>query len=110
VAGGVAHHDQAAGTGWLRVGGDGPKLVQLSFRLVEVVHPEVQMNLHRDHGGWPGGWLIAVNGTADHGQVADAKPGRILVGADDLATEDRLIERGQGRRFAAINDDGRHAG
>jgi hypothetical protein len=29
---------------------------------------------------------------------------------DDLAAEDRLVECGQGRRFAAINDDGRHAG
>jgi hypothetical protein len=39
-----------------------------------------------------------------------SQPGRILIGTDDLATEDRLIERGQGRRFAAINDHGRHAG
>jgi hypothetical protein len=54
VTGGVAHHDQAAGTGW----------------------------------------LIAVNGAADHGQVADAQPGRILIGTDDPATKDRLIERG----------------
>jgi hypothetical protein len=108
VTGWVTHHDQASGTGGLRVGGGGAKLVEPLLRLAEVVNPEVQMNLHRDRGGWPGGWLIAVNGAADHGQVADAQPGRILVGADDLATEDRLIERGQGRRFAAINDDGRH--
>jgi hypothetical protein len=110
VADGVAYHDQAAGTGWLRVGGGGPKLVLLSLRLVEVVDPEVQMNPHRDRGGRPGGWLLGVNGAADHGQVANARPGRILIGTDDLAAEDSLIERGQGRRFAAINDDGRHAG
>ena len=104
------HHDQAAGARWLRVGGGGPQLVQLSLRLDEVFDPEVQMNLHRDRGVRPGRWLISGNGAADHGQVTDAQLGRILTGTDDLATEDRLIERGQGFRFAAIDDDGRHAG
>ena len=50
VTGGVAHHEQAAaGPGGCGSAVVAPRLVQLSFRPVEVVNPEVQMNLHRDH-------------------------------------------------------------